>query len=48
MGMGIRLKLGNRNGKKLELIAWKWKGMGMKNPAPPVISNAQIGWGKRY
>ena len=23
--MEIRLKLGNRNGKKLELITWKWE-----------------------
>jgi len=29
VGMGIRLKLGNANGKEWDLIAWKWEGMRM-------------------
>jgi len=28
-GMGIRLKLGNENGKEWEITAWEWEGMGM-------------------
>jgi len=29
MGMGIRLRLWNGNGKEWELTAWEWKGMEM-------------------
>ena len=38
-GMGIRLKLGNANGKKFELTARESGGIRMKNPFPVIISH---------
>jgi len=38
MGMGIRPKLGNRNGKEWEATVWEWEGIGiLKNQFWPSL-----------